>query len=58
MPLINCPDCSKEISERADNCPNCRRPKETQMKCPICKSTNIEKISKGIKLDSALMWGG
>lgn len=26
MPLIICPDCSKEISDTAYNCPNCGRP--------------------------------
>jgi len=58
MPLITCSGCSKEISERAENCPDCGGPMETQMKCPISKSTDIEKISKGIKPDAALMWGG
>lgn len=26
MPLITCPDCSKEISDLAPACPNCGRP--------------------------------
>jgi hypothetical protein len=30
MPLINCPDCGKEISAQAKACPNCARPLTTQ----------------------------
>lgn len=26
MPMINCPDCSKEMSDSAPTCPNCGRP--------------------------------
>lgn len=26
MPMITCPDCGKEISERAKACPNCGCP--------------------------------
>lgn len=26
MPLVQCPDCKKEISDAAPNCPNCGRP--------------------------------
>lgn len=26
MPIINCPDCSKEMSDAAPACPNCGRP--------------------------------
>jgi predicted amidophosphoribosyltransferase len=26
MPLIQCPDCKKEISDQAPVCPNCGRP--------------------------------
>ncbi len=26
MPLINCPDCGKQISDSAPNCPQCGRP--------------------------------
>ena len=26
MPLINCPDCGKQVSTRADSCPNCGAP--------------------------------
>jgi hypothetical protein len=26
MPLINCPDCGKEVSGKAKTCPNCGRP--------------------------------
>lgn len=26
MPLIKCPDCGKEVSDKAPVCPNCGRP--------------------------------
>jgi len=52
MALIKCSECGKEISDKAESCPNCGYvlPKETfwgDMKslpgkrCPRCKSTNI-----------------
>ena len=47
MSLIICPECGKEISDRADKCPNCG--------CPMHKSsaasqTNAQKIGKGGKI--------
>lgn len=57
MALITCPDCKKEISDSADNCPHCGRPMATAIKCPTCKSTNVEKISTASKVGSALIWG-
>jgi primosomal protein N' len=57
MPLIICPDCSKEISDSAENCPNCGRPMSSAIKCPNCRSTNVQKISAGSKVASAAMFG-
>ena len=57
MALITCPDCKKEISDSAESCPSCGRPMSTSIKCPTCKSTNVEKISTASKVGSALMWG-
>lgn len=57
MPLIACPDCKKEISDTAENCLHCGRPMSTAIKCPNCKSTNVEKISAGSKVSSALLFG-
>lgn len=28
MALINCPECGKEVSDKAANCPNCGYPLE------------------------------
>ena len=28
MALINCPECGKEVSDKATNCPNCGYPLE------------------------------
>lgn len=38
MALINCPECGKEISDKAASCPNCGMPiKETETKfCQHC----------------------
>lgn len=57
MSLVTCPDCHKEISDSAENCPGCGRPMNTAIKCPNCKSINVYKISAGSKLGSALMFG-
>ena len=57
MALITCPDCKKEISSSAESCPGCGRPMETSIKCPTCKSDDVEKISNASKVGSALMFG-
>lgn len=57
MALVTCPDCNKQISDSAENCPQCGRPMETLIKCPNCKSTNIERISSASKVGSALVFG-
>lgn len=48
MSLIKCPECEKEISDKADVCPNCGYPlKDTKINNTICKinqqSYNLEK---------------
>lgn len=40
MSLINCPECGKQISDRAVACPNCG--------CPISDSSKISTINNGI----------
>jgi len=34
MPMITCPDCSKEISDTAPACPNCGRPQSAPLLTP------------------------
>ena len=49
MPLIKCPECHKDISDKAPQCPNCGcpasqwggAPKEEAITCPKCGSTQI-----------------
>ena len=42
MPLINCEECNKEISDKAKSCPNCgnpmESPKEKVNPCPKCNA--------------------
>jgi hypothetical protein len=58
MALINCPECNKEISDKAGKCPNCGFPLEIKefdvtvdnlpapniKVCPSCKSDNTQSI--------------
>ena len=49
MALIECPECEKMISDKAQFCPNCGLPFEEtfssediiDVQCPICKSNEI-----------------
>lgn len=45
MGLITCSDCKKEISDSAESCPNSGIYMNISIKCPDCKSTNVQKIS-------------
>lgn len=36
MSLINCPECNKEISDMAENCPNCGVPIKKKKFCKHC----------------------
>lgn len=48
MALIKCPECGKEISDKADKCINCGFPleeflkKHAEQKCPECNSKDID----------------
>lgn len=55
MALINCSECGKEVSDKADSCPHCGNPmnqpiedrfKYTQ-RCPDCLSTNLYEDTQG-----------
>ena len=39
MALINCPECNKEISDKAKSCPNCG--------CPININTKYKIVTTG-----------
>lgn len=43
MALINCPECGKEVSDKASSCPNCGYPINIKEDC-ICKvnGTNVD----------------
>ena len=68
MALINCPECSKEISDKAVNCPNCGAPlkemneysenknynDEEYLCCPKCFSKDLHTQHKGFSGGKAL----
>ena len=68
MALINCPECGKEISDKALTCPNCGIPinqqpqKEEYLCCPKCGSHELHAEHKGFSggkaLAGALVTGG
>jgi len=57
--LIECPDCGKEISSRANACPHCGCPmgKIDAPKCPHCGSQNFHKISLKNKVGAGVAFG-
>lgn len=60
MAMIKCPECGKEVSDKAEVCVNCGCPisKASNVpKCPTCGSTNVEKISLGSKVVGGAMFG-
>ena len=72
MALINCPECGKEISDKATNCPHCGYPisepsipaSEPQkvLCCPKCQSQELHAEQKGFSggkaVVGAVLFGG
>ena len=68
MALISCPECGKEISDKAIACPNCGNPinpqtqQEEYLCCPRCGSRELHAEHKGFSggkaLAGALVTGG
>lgn len=66
MALINCPECNKEVSDKAPACPNCGVPIYTPDKeyivCPVCKSKDVTTSKKGFSgkkaVAGAVLTGG
>ncbi len=68
MALINCPECGKEISDKALSCPNCGNPMNQQLQqeeylcCPKCGSRELHAEHKGFSggkaLAGAIVTGG
>lgn len=46
MALINCPECNKEISDKASSCPNCGFPIQSQSFKPKFSSTGMNVCPK------------
>ena len=60
MALINCPECGKEISDKAASCPHCGNPMnqpvqdEEYLCCPKCHSRELHTEQKGFSGGKAL----
>ena len=57
MAMIKCPECGKDVSDKAANCPNCGNPINTKIYCPKCGSTDVGVISGASKAFSVAMFG-
>lgn len=51
MALIKCPECGKEISDKATSCPGCGCPVEVQ-EAPVIDSSICEKSEEGQKVEN------
>jgi hypothetical protein len=66
MSLIKCPECGKDVSDKAVFCPNCGCPIKSYTKevlcCPKCGSSNLSSEKKGFSgkkaVAGALLTGG
>ncbi len=50
MALINCPECNKDVSEKADSCPNCGYPIRNEV---IEKNIQVDNTSPDEQVDSS-----
>lgn len=57
MAIIKCPECGKDVSDKARNCPHCGNPIDTKVYCPKCGSSHVQVISGASKALSVAMWG-
>lgn len=60
MALVKCPECGKEISDKAQVCPGCGNPmkqrtEEETIHCPKCGSAQLEMFQKGFSGGKALV---
>ena len=45
MALIECPECSNEVSDMAEACPDCGYPISKEPGCPVCGSHDFERLA-------------
>ena len=61
MALIKCPECGREISEKAPTCPGCGAPVAAGSTTPISPATHVAVTRRGGKWEAAgfvLVLGG
>lgn len=64
MALINCPECSKQVSSKAPSCPNCGAPIASAVEIERAGAalTTVQETSKRLKahivIAALLFWGG
>ena len=57
MPLINCPDCDKQVSSSAPACPGCGSPigdKKESAGSGVQRLATVQETSKKLKLQSLI----
>ena len=62
MALVTCEDCRREVSDKADACPNCGRPMKARLPrgaCEVCKKVTLRRRRLGFgTLFAVLVTGG
>jgi len=54
MALINCPECSKQVSDKALTCPNCGVGIASEAESRGTTVATIQKTSKGLELHTLM----
>ena len=59
MPLMSCPECAKEVSDKAPSCPNCGVPIASAIETQAAGAqlTTVQETSKKLKLHTLFSVG-
>jgi hypothetical protein len=64
VPLIKCSECGRQVSDKAESCPQCGAPIASALEAAAAgvKLRTIQQTSKGLKthilISAVLFWGG